>query len=762
MTATMTGVGILPRTRAGTADAALWALVAAYALGLVASGPAFDPLVDGWLSNLTTALPGLLLLSRGRRRGGPAGRELALLGTGALLWTLGGLNTTLAAAQHHELPFPSWGDVCYLAFPVLVFVSLISRIRREHAGTQAAVWLDGAVGACGAATLVAVLVGPLVSGTGGSFDVAVAAAYPLSDLVLLAVISGITVARGFRPGRSWLWLQLGLTVFTAADVLYALRVSHGSYVVGTPLDALWSIGLTAVATGARSSPRSRRAGEVTRERWQLTRRSSALTVPALATAAALTVLVLGRWVDVPPVAVLLAAVTLLVAAVRTQLAFLQVVRLFDLGRQARTDSLTGLGNRRALHEHLERRLAGEVPEPLAVLLVDLDHFKEINDALGHHVGDELLRQIGPRILPALRDADLVVRLGGDEFAVVVDTGSGECPEQVANRLLDELVEPFHLDDVPLRVGASIGIALVPDDSSDTNGLLQRADVAMYAAKADGGGVRRYDPARDQHSRERLRTIEELRVALSRGELTVHYQPQRDVATGAVRGVEALVRWQHPERGLLAPDTFLPLAEQTGLMPALTAEVLGQSVRQCLQWRSAGLDVGVSVNVSASSLLDQRLPEEVSWLLASTGLPPCALTLELTENTLMADPEQCRETLARLSGLGVWLSIDDYGTGYCSLSYLQNLPVDELKLDRAFLHDLTEGRNAAIVRSTIDLAHALGLRMVAEGVEDEPSLDLLRRLGCDTAQGYHLSRPLPPEATTRWLHQHCDVPAPVES
>ena len=256
VTATMTGVGALPRTRGVTVDAALWTLVAAFALGLVVSGPAFDPLVDGWLSNLTTALPGLLLVSRGRRRGGPAGRELVLLGTGALLWTLGGLNTTLAAAQHRDLPFPSWGDVCYLAVPVLVFVSLISRIRREHAGTQAAVWLDGAVGACGAATLVAVLVGPLVSGTGGPFDVAVAAAYPLSDLVLLAVISGITVARGFRPGRSWLWLQVGLTVFTAADVIYALRVSHGSYVVGTPLDVLWSIGLTAVATGARCSSTS--------------------------------------------------------------------------------------------------------------------------------------------------------------------------------------------------------------------------------------------------------------------------------------------------------------------------------------------------------------------------------------------------------------------------------------------------------------------------------------------------------------------------
>ena len=434
-----------------------------------------------------------------------------------------------------------------------------------------------------------------------------------------------------------------------------------------------------------------------------------------------------------------------------------MLRLHDLGRQARTDSLTALGNRRALHEYLQPLLAGDPPPQLAVLLLDLDHFKEINDTLGHHVGDQLLRQIGPRLAPALRPEDLLVRLGGDEFAIVVDSSTPGSADLVAQRLLDLLADPFHLDGVPLRIAASIGIALCPEHAGDTNGLLQRADVAMYAAKAAGGGVRGYDPARDQHSRERLRTLEELRDALDADQLTVHYQPQCDVATGAVVGVEALVRWQHPTRGLLYPDMFLPLVEQTGLMPALTTAVLTQAVRQCRQWRLDGLDVGVSVNLSASSLLDQRLPEQVARLLTSEDLPAHALTLELTENTLMVDADQCRRTLVTLKQLGVWLSIDDYGTGYCSLSYLQNLPVDELKLDRAFLSDLQRGRNAAIVRSTVDLAHALDLRLVAEGVEDQFSLDLLRDLGCDSAQGYHLSRPLTAQAMTTWLRQRPGAP-----
>ena len=728
----------------------LWILLAAFAVGLVRHGNGFEPLVDGWLGSLTTVLPAALLIAISLRRTGAERRELLLLGLGSLAWSAGGVYIVLVAAHGDTPPFPSWADLAFLCFPLLVFASVAARVRRELRGFQASVWLDSALGGLGAAAVLAVVLGPLVSGaTGTPVIVAVAAAYPIADLLLVATVVGVVAAYGLLPDGSWIWTLAGLLVFTTADVIYALRIAHDTYTLGTPLDALWSLGLTMLATGA-ARPASAHA--VVRTSGQ---DRGVLAVPALATIAALAILLLGRWEPISPVATALAGLTLVATAVRTQIAFRQLSRMFDIGQQARTDSLTGLGNRRMLHEHLAARLATD--EPLGVLLVDLDRFKEINDTLGHHVGDELLRQIGPRLAPALAEGDLLVRLGGDEFAVVVGLGALDVPETAAESLLERLVEPFHLDGVTLRISASIGVSLAPEQATDTNGLLRRADVAMYAAKATGGGVRRYDPARDQHSRERLRTIEELRDALGADELVLHFQPQCDVAGGGVVGLEALVRWQHPHRGLLYPDQFLSLVEQAGLMGALTSTVLDRAVVQCAAWRATGLDVGVSVNVSASSLLDQALPEQVAGVLARHGLPARALTLEITESTLMGDPETGGETLARLKSLGVWLSIDDYGTGYSSLSYLQQLPVDELKLDRLFLADLDVSRNAEIVRSTIDLAHALELRLVAEGVEDEASLAMLRRLGCDTAQGYHLARPMPADVATRWLWERCNVP-----
>jgi diguanylate cyclase (GGDEF)-like protein len=569
----------------------------------------------------------------------------------------------------------------------------------------------------------------------------------IATVVSLSVLlAGVAALQGLRLSRSWSLLTAGLLVFAAADIVYALRVAHDGYALGTPVDAGWSMGLTLLALGAR------RRGFALEQRPR-DERGVALVVPVIATVVSLSVLLAGRWWPVSPIATVLAAATLVAAAIRTQVAFRQVRRLHDLGRQARIDDLTGLGNRRALHEHVSSLLAENPLARVAVLLLDLDRFKEVNDTLGHHVGDELLRQLGPRLAPVLRPEDLLVRLGGDEFAAVIAAPTAEVADVVAARVLDRLAEPFELDGVPIRMSASLGIALCPEHALDTNGLLQRADVAMYAAKAAGGGPRRYDPDHDQYSRERLRTLDELRTALDTDQLTVHYQPQCDVTSGATVGVEALVRWQHPTRGLLYPDAFLPIVEQTGLMPALTSIVLATAVRQCHQWRLDGAELGVSVNLSATSLLDHRLPDEVARLLTSNDLPAHALTLELTENDLMVNPAQCRDTLLRLKQLGVWLSIDDYGTGYSSLAYLQHLPVDELKLDRTFLADLQRTHDTAIVRSTIDLAHALNLRLVAEGVEDQATLDVLRELHCDTAQGYHLSRPLPAPAVTGWLRDH---------
>jgi diguanylate cyclase len=477
-----------------------------------------------------------------------------------------------------------------------------------------------------------------------------------------------------------------------------------------------------------------------------------LAIPSLFALSSIGVLVLGNFQPISPLAVVLATGTLLAVVVRTALTFREVRSLAESRRLALTDDLTGLGNRRLLYRRLDAALArrGE-GRAVALLIVDLDRFKEINDALGHDMGDQLLRQIGPRLASQLRGDDVLVRLGGDEFAVLlVDTDPANATG-VAQRLLDALEEPFDLDGVALHADASIGLALCPEHAHTATTMLQRADVAMYQAKAGHHGWQPYAFGGQQQARDRLQTIEDLRAALAADELVLHYQPKINPRTRKVVGVEALVRWAHPTHGLLYPDTFLPLAEQTGLMRQLTLIVLQTALQQGQTWRHQGLDLPVAVNLSVANLLDAHLARQVSDLLAGLGLPPRALELELTEDTLMADPVRSKQMLADLRALGLRLAVDDYGTGYSSLAYLQELAVDELKLDKSFTMRMTEDAGAAaIVRTTVDLAHSLGLTMVAEGVENETALSELARLGCDLARGYHISKPLPAEQLTGWL------------
>jgi diguanylate cyclase (GGDEF)-like protein len=416
-------------------------------------------------------------------------------------------------------------------------------------------------------------------------------------------------------------------------------------------------------------------------------------------------------------------------------------------RQALHDPLTGLPNRRALYERLERRLRRRRAEggSLALLLVDLDGFKELNDTLGHQAGDHVLAELGPRLSEALPDVDLLARIGGDEFALLVPSGPDpRTATQVAERLLESVSEPFTIDGISLTVQASVGIARYPDHGLDANALVRRADVAMYQAKEAKTGWVEYEAERDDHSRARLALASDLRRAISDGELVVHYQPKADLSKGAVTSVEALVRWNHPERGLLAPGEFLAIAEHTDLIRPLTLYVLDEATRQAREWEDAGLDLSVAVNLAMGNLLDVRLPDDVAALLARRKLAPRRLILEITENMVMADPTRILEVLDRLRSLGVGLSLDDFGTGASSFAYLRELNVDELKIDRSFVTDMTrDERNAAIVRATIDLAHALGLRAVAEGVEDADTLFELKSMGADAAQGFYLSRPVPP-------------------
>jgi len=420
--------------------------------------------------------------------------------------------------------------------------------------------------------------------------------------------------------------------------------------------------------------------------------------------------------------------------------------------QALHDGLTGLPNRALFRDRVDRALSAahrEGGQPV-VMLLDLDRFKEINDALGHHHGDAVLRQIGPRIAGVLRSSDTVARLGGDEFAVLLPAApDAEAGAEVGEKILRALSEPFRVGGAELEIEASLGIAVFPEHGADVDSLIQRADGAMYAAKTTRAGHDVVGFARDDRP-DPLALAGDLRRALDDGELAVVYQPKVDLTTGRVHSVEALVRWEHPSRGLVLPASFVSHAEHTGLIRPLTMHVLEAALAQVGDWRRAGLDLRVAVNLSVRNLLDRGLPDDVARLLAKWDVPAAALELELTESTIMADPARARSIIEALHELGVGLSIDDFGTGWSSLGNLRQLPVDEIKIDRSFVTGMADdGDDATIVRSTIDLGRNLGLRVVAEGVEDERVSDQLTALGCDLGQGYHFSRPMAGDDVAAW-------------
>ncbi|MDP9406206.1 MAG: EAL domain-containing protein [Actinomycetota bacterium] len=423
------------------------------------------------------------------------------------------------------------------------------------------------------------------------------------------------------------------------------------------------------------------------------------------------------------------------------------------------DVLTDLPNRRLFLERLTLALreAKQPGEQVAVLLIDLDRFKEVNDTLGHHMGDLLLQAIGPQLQVGIADDATVARLGGDEFALCLpDVDGADEAVRVAKGIVQRLTTPFHIGGFTLDIGASVGIALYPDHGEDVSTVMQRADVAMYVAKEAHGGFEVYSAERDPHRRQRITSAGDLRRGIETGQLAIHYQPKADMRTGLVGGVEALVRWQHPDYGLVGPDEFIPLAERAGLIGQLTTYVLDAALCQCRRWFDEGLDLRMAVNLSVQSLYDHEFPGHVADLLRHWNVSPRLLVLEITESTVMADPRRAQRVLAELSAMGVTLAIDDFGTGYSSLAYLKQLPVTELKIDKSFVLGMaTDSDDAIIVHSTIDLAQKFGLQVVAEGVESMRVWQLLARLGCDHAQGYYVSRPLAAPQLTPWLRSNLD-------
>jgi diguanylate cyclase (GGDEF)-like protein len=567
----------------------------------------------------------------------------------------------------------------------------------------------------------------LLSGAAGAVVVGTSVAVPF--------ISGMT-----RDPRAWL-----ITGALATDLLAGIGAVHGNR-LGWAL-ATAAVLLLCLAAVVRPTPVPRTMTD-----------PGATTVGAFVVIiASIAVLVVTAVGAASPTAVFCAGVAGTASGVRLLLNVRDLSQLAVSRREALTDELTGLANRRAVLRRVEELSAERAPLVLGVL--DLDKFKEVNDGLGHAAGDDLLRLVAQRVSRGLGPGDVLGRLGGDEFALVASVAPGGCPEERAAELgaavQEWLAEPFAVGGLTVHVAVSLGLTCSAGGADGEPvapaALLRQADTAMYDAKRAGTRVVRYDADRHGDSSGRLALVEELRAGIAGGELVLHHQPQLSVADRRTVGVEALVRWQHPTRGLLAPADFLPLAEVHGLMGVLTDEVLAQAVAQAAVWHRAGRGLRMSVNLSASNLLDTGLPERVAELLELHALPPSSLVLEVTETVLLSDPDRSLAVVGALTELGAGVSIDDFGTGYASLTYLHQLPVAELKLDRSFTADLlTDSRAAAIVASTIRLAHQLGLRVVAEGVEDPATLVHLRALDCDESQGYLHSPPLPADALEQWL------------
>ena len=701
--------------------------------------------LDGWVVCGIEGAAALLCIIRGLDRNPGRAAPLAL-GFGLLSWAIGDTLLTAESLGGATPATPSPADIFYLCFYPLAYVGAVLLLRSAMGRLSRPNWLDGVVAGLGAAAVCSAFAfHDILRATGGS--VAAAAtnlAYPIGDLLLLFLVIGGTVLLSGRRTMPWFLLAGGIMLNVIGDTANLFQSSIFASRVGSDLNAIaWPGSILLMSMSVWLKPRT-----LDPLRSQ---RVAGFTLPSLAAFGALGILVFGSLHPVARVALGLATATILTVGLRLTLSARDLRLLTEeRHRQAQTDELTSLGNRRHLFHVLDTFFA-DYADPwttsreLAFLFIDLNRFKEINDSFGHPAGDELLRQLGPRLQRAVTGTNgSVFRLGGDELAVVLIGADAEGAVAVAERILAEIAEPFFLHKMSATVGASIGIALAPSDSVDSTGLTWCADTAMYRAKLAQIPYTFYNQELDG-GEQRINLVEELRVAVEEGGFVLHYQPQLDLHSGQILAVEALVRWPHPRLGLVPPLKFLPLAEDAGLMQALTKWVLGEALTQCAAWRSTGTHLAVSVNVSTSNLLDEGFTELAMELLAQRGLPPEALVIEITETSIITDFNRSKQVIEGLKDLGIVVSIDDFGAGFTSLAYLSSLAVGELKLDRTFIADLgAEGkeRDLELVRATIQLGHDMKLRVVAEGIEDVATLELLSELGCDLAQGYFISRPMP--------------------
>ncbi|HEY6758224.1 MAG TPA: EAL domain-containing protein [Baekduia sp.] len=702
--------------------------------------------VAGTLATASIAVRAVAI-ERDRRAWIPLAVGLGAYTCGSLLWAL-------FWSGDGNPPLPSVADVLWLAFYPAAYATIAMVVRRSFTRAPGSMWLDGLVAVLTfAAGGVALIYGPVFHEAART-DLGVQAAYPICDLALVVVVTAIVAMSGWRPGARWILIGAAMLCWFVADAADLDSVAGGGAYSHGAADAFWcaGMGLLGAAPWVRRGAPEGLRGEGAR----------VLFVPAAFSAVALGLLAADRIWGLNGITAGLALAAVAIALARTALTLREVQLLADARHESLVDELTGLPSRRHFHRRLATVLReAEVEDlPFALLIFDLDRFKELNDTLGHGAGDTLLQLVGRRLRDSLGRGALLARLGGDEFAVLLPPGSDRAAAQRAGtKVVESIAQPFAIDGLTLDVGVSVGIALYPEHATGESELLRRADVAMYLAKGAGGGVALYDPRRDLHTRDRLVLGQQLRAGLERGdEMVVHYQPKVDPQLGRVVGLEALVRWQHPAHGTLMPPDFLPLAEKSGLVGHVTRAVLDQALAQLARWRATGLDLTVAVNLAIADLADEGLGDDIAQALARHGVPPTSLTLEVTEDGVIADPEAAAAGLAALARLGIRIALDDFGTGWSSLAHLRRLPVTELKIDESFVADMVRDEDdAAIVRTTLDLGRSLRLRVVAEGVQDEETWTALAALGADAIQGFVLTRPLPAAQMDAWLKARRDGP-----
>lgn len=668
------------------------------------------------------------------------------------LWGMGSCVATWSIFRGFER-ISTYGDVGYVLFYPLALLG-IARLLRRASRLKFAEILDAlivglGVSAVGAALALRPLTASILSSsTSLTFT---GLLYPIADLVLFAYVAAGIKASGRHLSPRTAWLAGGIVLFALTDGLFLYQSAMASYTFGTWLDSGWLLGFAVLSES------------VWHPSAEIQEVSNSSLPQGLALASGMSILTASAiWPSLfPTYALIPACATLVAAFLRMGLSLREAHRLSQEELLARTDDLTGLPNRRLFVSDLSMAVTQWNSGSAfgALMIIDLDGFKEVNDSLGHLAGDALLRGVAGRLNAKMPRDSLLARLGGDEFGVIMRSPRIlEDSNEMARQLRETLITPFQVSGVKIRVDASIGIAYAPRHGNDASTLLSRADIAMYRAKRAHLGVSVWDESADELSPDRAGLAEELSQGLRRSELILHYQPIISLVDGSVEAVEALMRWRHPRLGLLNPEHFLPLAERIGLIHDITISALTQGLQVIAEWQRVGIDTSIAVNISARDLIRIDFLDSIERALEGSGVDPSSLILEITEDVLLVDPEAAGRVINQLAKIRVRIAIDDFGTGFSSLSYLQQLPVHALKLDRSFVAHLFDVgsagvRASAVAKAVIDLARSLSLACVAEGVESEEGLSLLRELGCTSAQGRYLAPPMSESDCREWLATH---------